>query len=349
MNNKKPYEKLGSLTWDRGHLDVQAMGAMLGPVEVTLGDGRRISPFAVAPWSDDPTQGWEAATPPLVKRLRGDWICLPFGLPGKPRTDLNSDWLRGLDAHLASPDPAQHGACSNSSWHLESAQPRSLYASFTPDAKFPIARIERRISVVDGDPTISCDARIIARTSCELPWGMHPVLRLPEEPGAFEIGFGGEEIAVLTYPGVFEEGVSRIAHGRICSGLDAVPMADGTERSFSRLPLPFATEELLLVTGHKGAARLTNRAARYRVVIEWDPDVFPSVLLWISNRGRRYAPWSGRFLALGVEPVCAPFDLGYAHAINPNSPMRAHGVATATRFLAGRDLETRHRFRFEAA
>ena len=118
---------------------------------------------------------------------------------------------------------------------------------------------------------------------------------------------------MLTYPGVFEQGVSRIAQGRACSELDAVPMADGSLRSFSRLPLPFDTEELLLVTGHKGIARLTNRAEGYRVVIEWDPGVFPSMLLWISNRGRQYAPWSGRFLALGVEPVCAAFDLGYAH------------------------------------
>jgi hypothetical protein len=347
MTSNIPYEKLGSLNWDRGRLDVQALGAMLGPVEVTLGDGRRISPFAVAPWSDEGVEDWEATTPPLVKRLRGDWICLPFGRPGRPRTDLDPDWLKGLDANLESPDPMQHGACSNSSWHLESAEPHSLLASFTPDANFPIARIERRISVQDGEPAITCDARVIARTSCELPWGIHPVLRLPDEPGGFEIGFGGEEITALTYPGVFEEGVSRIAHGRACSGLDAVPMTDGSVRSFSSLPLPFDTEELLLVTGHKGAARLTNRAERYRVLIEWDPGVFPSVLLWISNRGRQYAPWSGRFLALGVEPVCSPFDLGYAHAINPSSPMRASGVATAARFLPGRDLETRYRFRFE--
>ena len=347
MKNKVQYEKLGSLIWDRGRLDVQALGAMLGPVEVILGDGRTIRPFAVSPWSDDATEDWEATQPPLIKRLRGEWICLPFGRPGKPRTDVDADWLKGLDVNLESPDPWQHGACSNSSWHLESAGPRSLLASFAPDANFPIARIERRISVADGDPTITFDARVSARASCELPWGIHPVLRLPEQPGGFEIGFGGENVTALTYPGVFEEG-SRIAHGRVCSGIDAVPMLDGTERSFSSLPLPFDAEENLLVTGHKGIARLTNRVERYRVIIEWDPSVFPSVLLWISIRGRKHAPWSGRFVGLGVEPVCSPFDLGYAHAINPDSPMRAQGVATATRFSPGRDLETRYRFRFES-
>ena len=342
------YEKLGSLAWNRGRLDVQALGGMLGPVEVSLDDGRTISPFAVAPWSDDAVEDWEATQPPLIKRLRGEWICLPFGRPGKPRTDVDTSWLKGLDANLELPDPSQHGACSNASWHLDSIQPHALSASFTPGAEFPISRIERRISVADGDSTITFDARVAARASCELPWGIHPVLRLPQQPGAFEIWFGGEKITALTYPGFFEEGVSRIAHGRVCDGIDAVPMMDGTTRSFSSLPLPFDAEEILLVSGHNGVARLTNRAERYRVTLEWDPKVFPGVILWISNRGRRYAPWNGRFLGLGVEPICAPFDLGYAHAINSQSPMRALGVATATRFTPERDLETKYRFRFES-
>jgi galactose mutarotase-like enzyme len=347
MPKNVQYQKLGSLAWDRGRLDVQALGGMMGPVEVVLDDGRAIRPFAVAAWADHPPQDWEATAPPLLKRLRGDWLCLPFGLPGKPRTDLDADWLAGLDKELESPDPAQHGACSNADWRLESAKPHALTMSFAPDAKFPISRIERRISAADGAPTIEVETRIAARAPCELPWGVHPTFRLPDQPGAFEIGFGGN-VTAFTYPGFFEAGVSRVAHGEICAGIDAVPMLDGSTHSFASLPFAFDTEELLLLARHNGVARLTNRAEGYRVVMEWDPAVFPGLLLWVSNRGRRYAPWNGRHLGLGVEPVCAPFDLGYAHAVNPKSPLRAHGVATATRFSPGRDLETRYRFRFES-
>lgn len=275
------YEKLGSLAWDRGRVDIQALGGMMGPVEVILDDGRAVRPFALAPWSDEPVADWEATAPPLLKRLRGDWVCLPFGLPGKPRTDLDPRWLAGLDAGLESPDPAQHGTCANSPWRLDSAEPHALSVSFAPDVKFPIARIERRVSVADGAPAIHFETRIAARTSCEMPWGVHPTFRLPEAPGSFEIGFGAEKVAVLTYPGEFEKGVSRIAHARVCDRLDAVPMIDGATCSFASLPLPFDAEELLLVAGHKGEARLTNRAERYRVVMEWDPDVFPAVLLWV--------------------------------------------------------------------
>jgi hypothetical protein len=342
------YEKLGSLAWDRGRLDIQALGGMMGPVEVILDDGRAVRPFAVAPWSDNPREEWEATAPPLLKRLRGDWVCFPFGLPGKPRTDVDARWLEGLDANLESPDPAQHGTCANVPWRLDKAEPRALSMSFTPDAKFPVARIERKVTVADGDPAIHFETGIAARANCELQWGVHPTFRLPETPGSFEIGFGAEKVTVLTYPGVFEKGVSRVAHARVLDGLDAVPMVDGGKRSFASLPLPFDTEELILVAGHKGVARLTNRAERYRVVMEWDPSVFPSVLLWVSNRGRKFAPWNGRFLGLGVEPVCAPFDLGFAHAVNPNSPMRALGIPTAQRFSPERDLATRYRFRFES-
>ena len=348
MTETNRFEKLGSLAWDRGRLDVQALGGMIGPVEVVLDDGRIIRPFAVAPWGDDPREDWEATAPPLLKRLRGDWVCLPFGLPGRPRADLSADWLDGLDRNLESPDPAQHGACSNADWILEKAEPHALTMSFAPDAKFPISRIVRRLSVADGAPTIEVETRVAARADCELQWGVHPTFRLPDRPGAFEIAFGGSPTA-FTYPGFFEPGVSGAAHGKVTAGIDAVPMLDGSVRSFAALPLPFDTEELLLVAGHGGVARLTNRAEGYRIVMEWDPNVFPAVLLWVSNRGRRYPPWNGRHLGLGVEPVAAPFDLGYAHAVNPKSPLRAHGVATATRFSPERDLETRYRFRFESA
>ena len=343
----KPYEKLGSLAWDRGRLDIQALGGMMGPVEVILDDGRAIRPFMVAPWSDHSREDWEATEAPLLKRLRGDWVCLPFGLPGKPRTDLDARWLVGLDANLEPPDPAQHGTCSNAPWRLEQAEPRALSMSFTPDARLPISRIERRYVVADGKPDIRVETRVVARASCELQWGVHPTFRLPETPGTFEIAFGGK-VKVLTYPGVFEKGVSRVAHAQVCDSLEAVPMLDGGTQSFASLPLPFDDEELILVAGHNGEARLTNRAEGYRVVMEWDPDVFPGVLLWVSNRGRRFPPWNGRFLGLGVEPVCAPFDLGYAHAVNPKSPMRALGVPTATRFSPERDLVTGYRFRFES-
>jgi hypothetical protein len=44
--------------------------------------------------------------------------------------------------------------------------------------------------------------------------------------------------------------------------------------------------------------------------LDWDRAQLPDVMLWISHRGRPGAPWNGRHLALGVEPVHGVFDLG---------------------------------------
>lgn len=53
--------------------------------------------------------------------------------------------------------------------------------------------------------------------------------------------------------------------------------------------------------------------------------------MWFSNFGRTHPPWSGRHLALGMEPVCAPFGLGPPIATADN-PITAAGVPTALRF-----------------
>ena len=217
MTETIQYKKLGSVQWDRGRFDVQALGGMLGPVEVVLDDGRAIRPFALAPWADNPTEDWEATAPPLLKRLRGDWVCLPFGLPGKPRTDLDPDWLEGLEVNLESPIRRSTGRCSNLDWRLEKAEPRALSMSFSPDANFPISRIERRISAADGDPAITVETRIAARAACELQWGCHPTFR--PAAGARRVRYRiWRRCHRFTYPGFFEAGVSRIAHGQTAQG-----------------------------------------------------------------------------------------------------------------------------------
>lgn len=330
-----------TLTWDRGHLAVRPMGGMMAPAEIELDDGRRVSPFLVAPWANE--HGGEPL-PPMLAGLRGDWTCIPFGLT-EARTDLLPEWIAGLDPTLKSPDPAQHGAASHGFWQLDRVGPRVLSISFEPPAPVPIRRIERTITVKDGSPDITVTVRVFARAACDLPWGLHPTFQLPQTTGAFEIDFEAP-VKVSTYPGRFELGVSKAAPGQVADTLKAVPLETGGTVSFAALPLPFDTEELVVVNGHGGKVRLTNHADRYVTRMEWDEAVFPSLVLWISNRGRTYHPWNGRFLGVGVEPVCAPFELGYAHAMNPASPFKARGIATSQHFDPETPLETTYRFRF---
>ena len=84
----------------------------------------------------------------------------------------------------------------------------------------------------------------------------------------------------------------------------------------------------------------------FQVRLSWNSVHFPSVLLWISNRGRNYAPWNSRHVALGIEPVCSAFDLGPAVSTAPN-PIRDAGVATAMDFTPDRIFTTIYRIAVE--
>jgi hypothetical protein len=154
------------------------------------------------------------------------------------------------------------------------------------------------------------------------------------EPGRFNHG--------LTYPGTVEPGAPLFAQDARFTDLAAVPARAGRVIDASRHPLGARTEELLQLNGVDGTVALLNEAEDYRVRLSWQPEHFPSLLLWISNGGRQERPWNGRHVALGVEPVCSPFGLGPATAAADN-PLARSGVATARAFVAGETFVTRYR------
>jgi hypothetical protein len=121
----------------------------------------------------------------------------------------------------------------------------------------------------------------------------------------------------------------------------------GGTADLRRLPLAHATEELLQLTDAGGRATLTWPREGFRAHLTRDASHFPDLILWISNRGRTAFPWNGRHQALGLEPVCAAFDLGTGISAGPN-PLQTAGHPTARSFRAGEVFTTRHRIEVEA-
>ena len=179
-----------------------------------------------------------------------------------------------------------------------------------------------------------------------LPIGVHPVFKLPDEPGAARLSAAGD-IAVHTYPVDAEMGVSKLPHATRFSSLDKACLADGTAIDLSRHPLPMHTEEIVLVSGVEGRASLDNHEEGYRASILWDIAAFGSCNLWISHYGRTGYPWNGRFKGLGIEPVSAPFDLGCAVATTPTLPLLAEGVTCGVQFHAGKVWTTHYAIEVE--
>jgi hypothetical protein len=103
-----------------------------------------------------------------------------------------------------------------------------------------------------------------------------------------------------------------------------------------------ASEDLIQLNGADGHFSYDLPDQDCRLAIEWQPEHFPSVLLWYSNKGLTGAPWQGRHTALGIEPICSPFGLGLSAARGPN-PIAASGTPTAILLHPSKPFVTRYR------
>ncbi|WP_068414788.1 hypothetical protein [Labrenzia sp. OB1] len=300
------------LDWDSGRARLARCGAKLAELEVDLPDGRRVAPLHKAPWLGEDLPG---NIPPLLAGLSGEWPCVPFGMA--PKEPLAGDWS-GLSPL---PDPWPHGFAANHDWEISSAGSHALQAKITYPESDPVHHLTRQVRGVSGKAAVEISLGIHMRREASLPIGVHPVFRLPPETGQARL-CPGDHDQVYCYPA--DTGgmpaFSRSAPFRIedLTGLGFDPLA---------LPYPERSETLLLLTGSDGRFSLENHVENYRVTLNWEPEVFPSLLLWISNGGRSAAPWNGRHWALGVEPVCAAFDLGTSVSAADN-PLQRAGVRT---------------------
>jgi hypothetical protein len=332
-----------SMRWDRGEATLQSLGGMLAPVRFDLEDGRSISPLHVAPWENEDM----GDQPGILRRLRGDWLCIPFGSP--PAGSLPAPWsikaartgIRTLPEELH-----PHGYGANHHWEISAPSEDRVSGTIRYPIDHPIEALERDVQGVAGRPEILCSLTITPRRDSDLPIGLHPVFRLPETEGGATLDVGPHGTA-WSHPLDEHPPVSLVQPNRHFESLDGLRSRHDRHLSLTHLPAEGQSETLLLVTDVCGRVVLTSHAERYRVTLQWDPQIFPSLMLWISNRGRTHRPWNGRHLALGIEPVRAAFDLGVGVSSRPN-PLRLAGVETSYPFRAGTPLKTQYRIGVEA-
>jgi len=317
MNTKN---LLGEASWpisnDRVSAHVTRAGGHLGPVEFLLG-GRSVSPFHVAPWAGE--RG-ARGLPPVLRVLRGDFFCMPFGGNAEP-------W-RG-ERHPV------HGETANAEWRREatsqSGKWTGLHLSLDPGVRS--GRVEKTISLRSGDPAIY-SRHVISGMRGPMPLGHHAMLAFEE----------GEEARISTspifrgqvYPGVFEDpalgGYSSLKKGALFRALSRVPLADGGNADLSRYPAREGFEDLVMVSSRPGEDFGWSAAVIPGRKFLWfslkDPRVLASTVLWHSNGGRHYAPWCGRQRrVLGIEEVTSYFHEGIASSAKANPVSRA-GIPT---------------------
>lgn len=321
-------------------VDIQSLGAMLGPAWFSL-DNREVQPFAVAPWAEEVGLEYEKL-PRILQRLRGEWPCVPFGMAER-RADLPREWIPDESTPHSYIDPNPHGFSSNAEWKLMRLEPERIELGLDYPQYHPIRRATRMITASDDAPALQISLRVEARQAGDLPIGVHPVLRLPENPGAARLHFDTDARG-WTSPTPIEPGISTLKPNVRGVPLTAVPCICAAGKSktedVTRLPLDYETEDLVLIVGHHGMAMLTNHDEGYSVSLSWDPAIFPACMLWLSNRGRGYFPWNHRFLGLGIEPIRSAFDLGAMVSRNRSNPLWQAGIPCTYGFLPAQGLET---------
>jgi hypothetical protein len=293
-------------------MTLNRLGAMLAPVVFTAPGLPDFSPMQVAPWHAEPIGAEQAG---LMRGLRGDWPCVPFGRTDRP-ADLPAGW-----ATRTPHDAWGHGHSAHHDWDwLSTDDPHTLSLTIALPASDPIRRLTRTVRAQPDASAVDLALHIEARIPCTLPVALHPTLRL--DAGRMELDLPNHGPG-LTYPVPAEPGRSRLAPGQRFDRLDAAPTADGPPADLTRYPQPRDSEDLLQLMSLEGAVTARYLDLGWALTLDWDRTLLPDAMLWVSHRGRLAPPWSGRHLALGVEPVCGTFDLGRVASPPADHPLAA--------------------------
>jgi len=326
---RKPGGKLisrdGQPSWRMTSSDIEAFvtraGGQLGPV-IFDKRKRKISPFSVAPWCKEKLP---PGTPNIIRALRGDFFCMPFG-------GNSSKW----DGEMH----PLHGQPANDHWKFESLTKArgetTLHLSMRTTVRS--GRVDKTITLRDGHPALYC-RHIISEMTGPMNFGHHAMLKFPDEPssGIFSTSpyVGGQ-----VFPGEFENpaigGYSSLKRGAEFDDLHRVPMADGGEADLTRYPARLGFEDLVMITRDPKIPLAWSAVSFPKQRYVWfalrDVSALTQTVLWLSNRGRHYAPWSGRHVGvLGVEDITGYFHYGLAESSEPN-PISQRGYPTCFEF-----------------
>jgi len=294
---------------------VATLGGQLWPAKFRVGP-RWVSPLSAAPWAME-----NPSTPNILKVLRGDFFCIPFG--------------GNATVHAGEEHPV-HGETANRKWKREpSPAPATLH--FSLRTKIRRGRVDKFISLIEGHPAIY-QKHVVSGVSGRMPVGYHAMLHFPKQ-GSARISTSAF-VRGQVFPGQFENpvegGYSRLKKGAAFSSLKNVPQADGGKADLSVYPAREGFEDLVMLVSDP----LLPFAWTAAVVAEegwvWfslkDPRLLRSTIFWMSNGGRHYPPWSGRHRGvIGIEDVTANFHHGHAESVRPN-PLGKAGIPTFIEF-----------------
>ena len=313
---------LGQPSWrfasDKVDAAITRLGGQLAPVRFRLGR-KVVEPFSVAPWAEEKL---EPGTQRVLQALRGDFFCAPFG--GNART------FRG-EKH------PPHGEAASEPWRFESLVKNKATTELRLSlvTKVRRGRIDKLIQLRKGEPVLYC-RHVLSGMKGAMSIGQHAMLKFPTAKGSGFISTSPIKFGQVV-PADFEDpakgGYTSLKPEAVFSRLDRVPKKDGGFTDLTRYPARLGFEDLVMVF-HEARPDFAWTAVTFpEQGYVWfslkDPRVLRSSVIWISNRGRHYPPWSGRHIGvMGLEDVTAYFHYGLAESAQAN-PVNRRGFPTS--------------------
>lgn len=308
---------------DHVSLGVTGTGGHLSDVTFTLPNGRTVQPMHTAPWANETLA---ADTPEILRMLRGDFFCAPFG-----------------SSNLIASETRVHGLAANGTWRPTSQSATRLDA--TLDGTVMGATISKTIEVIPGQAMIY-ERHTLHGGNGRLPIGHHAMLSANHP---LQLGFSRWKMALST-PELDEVppgGRSLLAPGQTITDLHRARRLDGTLVDLTQFPSPKGFESIWMLVADRSLPFAWTAATCASEGWIWfaikDPNVLPETLFWFSNGGRDYAPWNGRHRAIGLEEICGYFHLGHKESV-ANNPVSAMGSPTAVTLEPTGAIEVRYMF-----
>ena len=306
---------------DQVVLNVAESCGFMAPVTFYRTSNQPIEPLAVAPWWNEKLSG----QPPIIKGLRGDFFCMPFG---------------GGVTKYRGRDYPPHGETANRRWSFQDVARSKGGAALhlKMNLKLQKGTVHKAIALLPGENNVYVRHRIEG-LSGPMSFSHHATLQFPDRPGAGRLSFSKHKHAATFYEPVESPEIgtySILKPDTTIKDLTRVPLIDGSTTDLTSYPNRRGYEDLAMICADPALdfawSAVTFAKERYVWFNIKDPKVLASTVLWFTNGGRHFEPWNGRHInAMGMEEGTTFWGDGVGASAQPNALTRK-GIKTCHRF-----------------
>ncbi len=301
-------------------------GGIIADLAIDTGGGT-LHPLHRAPWVDS-GEDLPDTLARVERQLAGDFFCAPFGAAGGGPVH---GWTANGDWRSTGESQSEKG-CRTNKYQLE----RAVLG----------ATVDKQLTLCPGHPFLY-QSHVFKGGSGHMPVSHHAMIHVP---GGARISFSPKACGVT--PGTPLEGDpsrgrSILAYPRRFGTLERLELASGDSIDARTYPFAKRHEDMLVLAGRPGdtigwSAALAARDGFLFFAVK-DAMMLPETMLWMSNGGRDYAPWSGRHTAvLGIEEAATACHANgtFTSTGGPSED----GLATGIELAPGKTTTVRYGF-----